>query len=91
MGGLLVINQNKIVVGRQKLKKEIDQLCNTVDNNILLVKGESGVGKSFSIDQTLKMHSELKVITCKENQQYINEFTIIRILIDILQEKSMKQ
>lgn len=75
------------VIGREELKNEINQLYKNTNKNVLLVKGSSGIGKTFAIRNILKSYPNLKIITCKQHPQYITEFTLIKDLIDKMMEQ----
>ncbi|QZY54923.1 helix-turn-helix transcriptional regulator [Crassaminicella profunda] len=81
------MNHIDTVIGREELKNQINQLYKNINKNVLLVKGSSGIGKTFAIRNILKTYPNVKVITCKQNHQYIMEFTLIKNLIDKIMEQ----
>jgi tetratricopeptide (TPR) repeat protein len=79
--------RNEILIGRQNLKEKIVDLYNeNNDKNILLVKGPSGIGKSYAIQHLTNDYRELNQVTCKAYQQHIAEFTLIKDLLNKLME-----
>lgn len=76
--------ESQTIVGRTLLKDAIEQLNHREKQNVLLIKGPSGIGKTYAVTYFLDQNPNLKVVACKQHNQYIAEFTLIRALVDEL-------
>ncbi|MCT4633690.1 MAG: LuxR C-terminal-related transcriptional regulator [Firmicutes bacterium] len=77
----------KRVIGREKLHNEINSLLEDSDKKVLLVKGLSGIGKTYGITNISKSNPRVTFVSCKQHHQYITEFSLITSLIDSIMKQ----
>lgn len=73
------------VIGREELKRVIDEgysNYNSFLRDVIIVKGNPGIGKTYSVTNILMKYDELKVITCKQSKFEENEFSLLKELIN---------
>lgn len=75
------------VIGREDLKLHIENAYQNLlnkDKDVILVKGEAGIGKTFAITRTLDLKKDVKVIACKQMKSETSDFDLIKDIVNKL-------
>lgn len=78
---------NNEVIGREDLKQHIESAYKTTKGgfkDILIVKGNAGIGKTYGITNILASYKGIKVITCKQSKVETDDFDLVKDLVNSL-------